>query len=60
MWDKDYGGYIWNVDNSGSRKAGDVFFKDLYGQAFGLFATCEYAKAAVNRTEVGREGWVGG
>lgn len=41
MWDHENGGFYWAVDYEGARptKPG----KHLYGQAFALFALCEYA-----------------
>jgi mannobiose 2-epimerase len=44
MWDADFGGFYWEVDADSARamKAD----KHLYGQAFGLYALTEYAKAS--------------
>ena len=41
MWDEESGGFYWAVTPDGARPT--VPEKHLYGQAFGLFALCEYA-----------------
>ena len=42
MWDTQHGGFYWEVDRRG---AVTQPHKHLYGQAFGLFALSEYARA---------------
>ena len=44
MWDHEFGGFFWEVDWSG-RKAVRAE-KRTYGQAFGLYALSEYARAS--------------
>jgi mannose/cellobiose epimerase-like protein (N-acyl-D-glucosamine 2-epimerase family) len=44
MWDKKCGGFYWEVDSAGSAPARAE--KQVYGQAFGLYALTEYAKAS--------------
>ncbi|MEX0806579.1 MAG: AGE family epimerase/isomerase [Candidatus Binatia bacterium] len=44
MWDRDFGGFYWEVESEGNRVAKPD--KHLYGQAFGLYALVEYAKAS--------------
>jgi mannobiose 2-epimerase len=44
MWDEEHGGFFWEVDAAGKRVT--MPDKDLYGQAFALFALSEYAAAA--------------
>lgn len=41
MWDKQFGGFYWEVDATG--KSAIKSHKHLYGQAFGLYAVSEYA-----------------
>lgn len=41
MWDKQYGGFYWEVDAAGSHVTQP--HKHLYAQAFGLFALSQYA-----------------
>ncbi|MGH7806660.1 MAG: AGE family epimerase/isomerase [Thermodesulfobacteriota bacterium] len=41
MWDKQFGGFYWEVDSSGEIATKPD--KHLYGQAFGLYALSEYA-----------------
>jgi mannobiose 2-epimerase len=43
MWDGDYGGFFWEVDETGDPPT--MPDKHLYGQAFGLYALSEYAEA---------------
>lgn len=43
MWDKEHGGFYWEVDRAGTRVVHE--HKHLYGQAFGLYALAEYALA---------------
>ena len=47
MWDKANGGFVWEVDRTGTqvRRAQ----KHLYGQAFGVYAIAEYAIATNRR-----------
>ncbi|MCH8193956.1 MAG: AGE family epimerase/isomerase [Planctomycetes bacterium] len=40
MWDREHGGFYWQVDRTGDRKLQPL--KHLYGQAFGLYALSEY------------------
>lgn len=44
MWDSEHGGFFWEVDASGLRAT--IAVKHLYGQAFGLYALAEYARAS--------------
>ncbi len=44
MWDKQFGGFYWEVDSSGSRVSKPC--KHMYGQAFGLYALSQYAVAS--------------
>lgn len=44
MWDKEFGGFYWEVDASG-HTAGKLD-KRMYGQSFGLYALTEYTKAS--------------
>jgi mannose/cellobiose epimerase-like protein (N-acyl-D-glucosamine 2-epimerase family) len=44
MWDKEFGGFYWAVDSTGSEAT--VSYKHLYGQSFGLYALSEYAIAS--------------
>ncbi len=43
MWDRQHGGYVWEVDESGTRVADAS--KVTYGQAFALYALSEYYRA---------------
>ena len=43
MWDREFGGFYWEVDRTGSQVVHAN--KHLYGQAFGLYAIAEYARA---------------
>ena len=43
MWDRQHGGFFWEVDRAGTRVVAPN--KHLYGQAFGLYALAEYARA---------------
>ncbi len=43
MWDKEYGGFFWEMDPSG--KTPTMPHKHLYAQAFALYALSEYAAA---------------
>ncbi len=43
MWDKEFGGFYWEVDSSGNATKPH---KHLYGQAFALYALSEYAPAS--------------
>jgi mannose/cellobiose epimerase-like protein (N-acyl-D-glucosamine 2-epimerase family) len=44
MWDREFGGFYWEVDSSG--RAATRPDKHTYGQAFGLYALTEYAVAS--------------
>jgi len=44
MWDADFGGFYWEVD--AARPIATQPDKHLYGQAFGLYALTEYARAS--------------
>jgi mannobiose 2-epimerase len=44
MWDARHGGFYWSVDATGNEKRQPR--KHLYGQAFGLYAVSEYARAS--------------
>jgi mannose/cellobiose epimerase-like protein (N-acyl-D-glucosamine 2-epimerase family) len=44
MWDARHGGFYWSVDATGNEKRQPK--KHLYGQAFGLYAVSEYARAS--------------
>lgn len=46
LWDSEFGGFYWQVDSTGRKvvKPG----KHLYGQAFGLYASAQYAMSAHN------------
>jgi cellobiose epimerase len=43
MWDREHGGFYWEVDRTGRTVVAPL--KHLYGQAFGLYALSEYARA---------------
>ena len=43
MWDRQFGGFYWEVDSSGHSVARPE--KQMYGQAFALYALTEYANA---------------
>ena len=43
MWDREHGGFYWEMDRAGRRVVAP--HKHLYGQAFGLYALSEYARA---------------
>jgi mannobiose 2-epimerase len=43
MWDRRHGGFVWQVDESGTRVLSAR--KVTYGQAFGLYALSAYARA---------------
>jgi cellobiose epimerase len=47
MWDPEFGGFYWEVDRTGTRVVHAN--KHLYGQAFGLYAIAEYARATRDR-----------
>jgi cellobiose epimerase len=44
MWDREFGGFYWEVDVSGNRVG--RLEKQTYGQAFALYALTEYAAAS--------------
>ncbi|MGB7951880.1 MAG: AGE family epimerase/isomerase [Candidatus Binatia bacterium] len=48
MWDSEFGGFYWEVE--AARPIATKPDKHLYGQAFGLFALTEYAKASGDST----------
>ncbi|RJP25141.1 MAG: N-acylglucosamine 2-epimerase [Candidatus Omnitrophota bacterium] len=48
MWDKQYGGFYWEVDSAGAVMTKPD--KHLYGQAFALYALSEFAKASGDRS----------
>jgi mannose/cellobiose epimerase-like protein (N-acyl-D-glucosamine 2-epimerase family) len=43
LWDREHGGFFWEVDRTGATVVAPN--KHLYGQAFGLYALAEYARA---------------
>jgi cellobiose epimerase len=43
MWDRQHGGYVWEVDESGARVTDPA--KVTYGESFALYALAEYARA---------------
>jgi mannobiose 2-epimerase len=43
MWDRQHGGYVWEVDESGVRVTDAA--KVTYGESFALYALAEYARA---------------
>ena len=43
MWDQQFGGFYWEVDSSGRVSRPE---KQIYGQAFALYALTEYATAS--------------
>lgn len=49
MWDKEYGGFYWEVDSKGNVIRD---FKHMYGQAFGLYGLSEYALASGKREAI--------
>ncbi len=44
MWDREFGGFYWEIDSSGQSAAKPE--KQIYGQAFALYALTEYATAS--------------
>ena len=44
MWDQQFGGFYWEVDSSGRGVA--RLEKQIYGQAFALYALTEYVRAS--------------
>jgi mannobiose 2-epimerase len=44
MWDSEYGGFFWEVHPTG--REATLSGKHVYGQAFGLYALSEYARAS--------------
>ncbi len=46
FWDRDYGGLYWMVDYRGNPLSTR---KQIYGQAFGIYAFAEYHRASGNR-----------
>ena len=47
MWDKDNGGFYWEVDMTGEKKLQP--YKHLYGQAFALYGISEYYMVTKNQ-----------
>jgi cellobiose epimerase len=47
MWDREHGGFYWEVDRPGTTVVAPL--KHVYGQAFGLYALSEYARATGDR-----------
>ena len=45
MWDREYGGFFWSVDQKGSPKLDRGGEKHVYGISFGLYAACAAYKA---------------
>jgi mannobiose 2-epimerase len=43
MWDREHGGYVWEVDESGTRVTDAT--KVIYGESFALYALSEYYRA---------------
>jgi mannobiose 2-epimerase len=48
MWDKEFGGFYWEIDFRG--KTIPKPHKRMYGQAFGLYALSEYASASADKS----------
>jgi mannobiose 2-epimerase len=46
MWDRQHGGFFWEVDESGTRVTDPS--KVIYGEAFALYALSEYYRATGN------------
>jgi cellobiose epimerase len=44
MWDREYGGFFWEVDSTGQRVVKEN--KHMYGQAFALYGLSEYVQAS--------------
>lgn len=44
MWDQDFGGFYWEMD--GVKPTPQKLNKNVYGQAFGLYALSEYARVS--------------
>jgi mannobiose 2-epimerase len=47
MWDKDFGGFFWEIDQTGKQQL--LPNKHLYAQSFGLYALSEYYIASKNQ-----------
>jgi mannobiose 2-epimerase len=47
MWDREHGGFVWEVDEAGTRVTDGS--KVVYGQAFALYALAEYHRASGDR-----------
>jgi cellobiose epimerase len=47
MWDAEHGGFVWEVDETGTRVLEP--HKHLYGQAFALYGLAEYYRASQDR-----------
>ena len=52
MWDARYGGFAWQVDQTGTRVLSAR--KVTYGQSFGLYALSAYARATGEKTALDR------
>jgi mannobiose 2-epimerase len=52
MWDARHGGFVWQVDQSGTRVLSAR--KVTYGQSFGLYALAAYARATGDETALDR------
>lgn len=48
MWDREHGGFFWEVDAAGTRVVDDG--KYIYGESFGLYALAEYYRATGDRS----------
>ena len=51
LWDRQDGGFYWEVDRAGTTVVHP--HKHLYGQAFGLYALAEYARATGSAAALG-------
>jgi cellobiose epimerase len=45
MWDREYGGFFWSVDQKGAPKLDRGGEKHVYGISFGLYAACAVYKS---------------
>ena len=50
MWDREYGGFFWETDHSGTKPT--MPQKHVYAQAFALYALCRYAAASGDRPAI--------
>ncbi len=46
LWDAEHGGFFWAIDPNTRQPVIDI--KHLYGQAFGLYALCQYCAATAD------------